>query len=98
VELVPPPEWINVISDLGVTGLLLLAVWFGITGKVLPASVVEKQLASMERLAQHVIQETLSERIKQAVKEGYIEGYYEVRENLTGGKDPITRPRPPIGG
>jgi hypothetical protein len=71
---------IKIIADTGTLGVLIVAVWAFVTGKILPASVVKDQMDAINKLASDTLTKTMSEAIKEAVKQGFMEAFYEVNK------------------
>lgn len=62
----------------GTTGLLLVAVYLFMAGKILPASVVEKQQAQLNTLVTATIADVIKGSVKEAVRVGMLEAWKEI--------------------
>ena len=70
-------ELFTMIKDGGTVAVLVLMVWYLLSGKVLPANVVEKQIASITELAKLTLTAGFKESIHEAVKSGVLEAWVE---------------------
>jgi hypothetical protein len=72
-----PIEFNALIQTGGIVGVLGLITWFFLAGKVLPANVVEKQIASITELAKLTLTAGFEKAIHDAVKSGVLEAWVE---------------------
>jgi hypothetical protein len=72
---------LDFILQTGTTGLLLVAAWLFVTGKILPASVVQKQLEQMQALVSEKLASTIEASVKEAVRIGMLEAWKEIDAN-----------------
>lgn len=75
-----PQELIGILTDAGVLGILVLAVWAFMTGKILSAGIVAEQVKAQTRLAESALSNGIERCIKEAVREGFIEAWYQIKK------------------
>jgi hypothetical protein len=79
-------QWVQVINSVGVVGVLFMNVWFFISGRIVPLSVVDRILLEAEKRTTRMADE-IKDGIKAAVKEAIVQGIHEIRNQDNEKKD-----------
>ena len=71
-------QWIQIVNNIGVVGVLFMIVWFFIAGRIVPVSVVDRILQEAEKRTTKMADE-IKAGIKEAVREAIVQGIHEIR-------------------
>jgi len=75
---------VELILQGGLVASLIIGIWAFVCGKVLPASVVQKQLDAITELAKISLTDDFEVKVQAAVKAGFIEAWYELQMQPEG--------------
>jgi thiamine transporter ThiT len=81
---------VDLVLQGGLVAALIIGIWAFVCGKILPASVVQKQLDSITELAKISLTQDFEVKVQAAVKAGFIEAWYELQ--MREGDEPLKRP------
>lgn len=68
---------LSVVRDAGPTGVLSVAVWAFLTGKIIPAKTVDEIIGSERKATELIATKEFQAAVKEAVKAGFIEAMSE---------------------
>jgi len=86
----------DLVSTGGSTAILVLVVYWFLTGKLRSSSVIEKQQANMTEAIQDMIVNKMADAITKAVEQGMMQAYYrqrKIEESEKASGNTPTRPR-----